>query len=127
MAGKPQVLMYISPPELVRTWPERVSDAGFHIDVNPPFTVDLPGVSGGDSILCRSGTVRPGNVSITVAPSAGAHLGSASPVAGQFLILVYYSGEVEGLGPSESELAREFGELLVRAGAIYVPPPGQES
>jgi hypothetical protein len=73
MAVKKRVLIYIAPVDLMYSWPDVASQAGFSVRVNPdPYVISLPGLPEEQSITCRSGTVCRGNISIQILPSAGA-------------------------------------------------------
>jgi hypothetical protein len=116
---KQHMLAYIAPADLLCSWPELASQAGFQVELDSNSAVlAMPGLPDEPPITCRYGIVSRGGVRIQVWPNAGAHPASRSPIAGKWLILIFY----ERLGPS-SGLAHEFGELLIRAGAISIPLP----
>jgi len=124
MAMKKKVLVFIVPAQLMSSWPDVAVQAGFSVRLNSdPYEVCVANGSHEESIVCRSGVLYRGDISVVVTPSAGSPPASKSPVAGRLVILIFYSkvSRKRGFGDQEYVLAREFGETLISAGAIAVP------
>ena len=124
MAVTKHMLAYAVPADLVSSWSGLASKSGLQVQVkSDTYVIVPPGVPNTESIRCRSGVISRGNALIKVCPSAGAHPKSKSSVAGKLLILVFFSAEGRQgrLSTCDSELAHEFGDLLIAAGATLVP------